>query len=93
MHITGTQGGHSVEIEGSFDNWQHRHALQRSGNDFTLVKLLTPGTYQVGVTEACYVYFSVQAQRKHNLARMFTQAKDTCQGQVCIVNLYRHQCR
>lgn len=36
-----------MEIEGSFDNWATRHSLQRSGKDFTLVKRLTPGVYQV----------------------------------------------
>ena len=43
----GTHGGHTVEVEGSFDNWATRHSLQRSGRDFTLVKLLAPGVYQV----------------------------------------------
>ena len=43
----GTAGGHAVEVEGSFDNWATRHPLQRSGKDFTLVKLLPPGVYQV----------------------------------------------
>lgn len=51
-YLTGTQGGQSVEVEGSFDNWQHRHALQRSGNDFTLVRLLPPGIYQVSATHS-----------------------------------------
>ena len=45
--IAGTNGGHAVEVEGSFDNWTTRHPLQRSGKDFTLVKLLPPGVYQV----------------------------------------------
>ena len=43
----GTNGGHAVEVESSFDNWATRHPLQRSGKDFTLVKLLPPGVYQV----------------------------------------------
>ncbi len=43
----GTHGGHSVEVEGSFDSWATRHSLQHSGKDFTLVKLLAPGVYQV----------------------------------------------
>ena len=47
MYASGTNGGLSVEIEGSFDNWSTRHSLQRSGKDFTLVKLLAPGVYQV----------------------------------------------
>jgi hypothetical protein len=36
-----------VELEGSFDSWTQRHAMQRSGKDFTIVKLLPPGVYQV----------------------------------------------
>ncbi|DBB09495.1 TPA: hypothetical protein ACH3X3_008055 [Trebouxia sp. C0006] len=44
--ILWTNGGNSVEVEGSFDNWTTRHSLQRSGKDFTLVKLLAPGVYQ-----------------------------------------------
>jgi 5'-AMP-activated protein kinase regulatory beta subunit len=39
-------GGAHVELEGSFDGWSARHALQRSGRDFSLVKLLAPGVYQ-----------------------------------------------
>lgn len=35
-----------MEVEGSFDNWTNRQALQRSGKDFTIVKLLPPGVYQ-----------------------------------------------
>ena len=40
-------GGQRVELEGSFDNWTQRHVMQRSGKDFTLVRLLPPGVYQV----------------------------------------------
>ena len=43
----GSGGGEIVELEGSFDNWQSRQRMQRSGKDFTLVKLLPPGVYQV----------------------------------------------
>lgn len=39
-------GGASVELEGSFDNWTSRHVMQKSGRDFSLVKLLSPGVYQ-----------------------------------------------
>lgn len=39
--------GHEVAIEGSFDNWTTRHTLQRTGKNFTVVKLLPPGVYQV----------------------------------------------
>lgn len=39
-------GGNHVDLEGSFDNWTQRHTMQRSGKDFTLVKLLPPGVYQ-----------------------------------------------
>lgn len=44
----GSHGGEHVEVEGSFDNWTTRQALQRSGKDFTVIKLLPPGVYQVG---------------------------------------------
>jgi 5'-AMP-activated protein kinase regulatory beta subunit len=39
-----------VQVEGSFDNWTTRQQLQRSGREFTVVKLLPPGVYQVGDT-------------------------------------------
>jgi len=41
-----SHGGEHVEVEGSFDNWATRQTLQRSGKDFTIVKLLPPGVYQ-----------------------------------------------
>lgn len=43
----GSHGGEHVEVEGSFDNWTSRQPLQRTGRDFTLIKLLPPGVYQV----------------------------------------------
>ncbi len=43
----GSHGGNHVEVEGSFDNWSMRQPMQRSGKDFTIVKLLPPGVYQV----------------------------------------------
>lgn len=45
--IVWAHGGSHVELEGSFDNWTQRFTMQRSGKDFTLVKLLAPGVYQV----------------------------------------------
>jgi 5'-AMP-activated protein kinase regulatory beta subunit len=34
-------------VEGSFDNWQSRQALHRSGTrEFAIVKMLPPGVYQ-----------------------------------------------
>ena len=45
----GGHGGNHVEVEGSFDNWTMRQPMQRSGKDFTIVKLLPPGVYQVPV--------------------------------------------
>ncbi len=45
--IAGSHGGEHVEVEGSFDNWGVRHAMQKSGKDFTIIKLLPPGVYQV----------------------------------------------
>ena len=45
--VNRTQGGSVVEVEGSFDNWQSRQALHRSGNrEFAIVKMLPPGVYQ-----------------------------------------------
>mmetsp|Transcript_23690 Transcript_23690/g.56546 ORF Transcript_23690/g.56546 Transcript_23690/m.56546 type:complete len:273 (-) Transcript_23690:203-1021(-) len=41
-----SHGGSHVEVQGSFDNWTTRQELQRSGKDFTIVKLLPPGVYQ-----------------------------------------------
>lgn len=43
----GSHGGEHVQVEGSFDNWTTRQQLQRSGREFTVVKLLPPGVYQV----------------------------------------------
>ena len=43
----GSHGGNQVAVEGSFDNWTSRQTLQRSGKNFTVVKLLPPGVYQV----------------------------------------------
>lgn len=36
-----------MEVEGSFDNWSTRQILQRTGKDFTIIRLLPPGVYQV----------------------------------------------
>jgi len=36
-----------VEVEGSFDNWTTRQPLQHTGKDWTIIKLLPPGVYQV----------------------------------------------
>lgn len=44
--IAWSLGGQHVELEGSFDNWTTRHVMQKSGKDFSLVKLLPPGVYQ-----------------------------------------------
>ncbi|OUS44052.1 hypothetical protein BE221DRAFT_23258 [Ostreococcus tauri] len=45
--INWTQGGNSVEVEGSFDNWQSRQTLHKSGNrEFAIVMSLRPGVYQ-----------------------------------------------
>ncbi|PNH10767.1 SNF1-related protein kinase regulatory subunit beta-2, partial [Tetrabaena socialis] len=41
-----SHGGSHVEVEGSFDNWTTRQPLQKSGKDFTIIKLLPPGVYQ-----------------------------------------------
>lgn len=44
----GSHGGGHVEVEGSFDNWTTRQPLQYTGKDWTIIKLLPPGVYQVG---------------------------------------------
>lgn len=45
--ITWTQGGSVVEVEGSFDGWQTRTQLHRSGNrEFSVIKSFPPGVYQ-----------------------------------------------
>mmetsp|Transcript_8523 Transcript_8523/g.14632 ORF Transcript_8523/g.14632 Transcript_8523/m.14632 type:complete len:261 (-) Transcript_8523:724-1506(-) len=44
--IIWSHGGNHVEVEGSFDNWSTRQVLQRTGKDFTIVKLMPPGVYQ-----------------------------------------------
>jgi hypothetical protein len=45
--IAGSHGGSHVEVEGSFDNWTTRQPLQHTGKDWTIIKLLPPGVYQV----------------------------------------------
>ena len=47
LPIPGSHGGSDVQVEGSFDNWTTRQVLQRSGKEYTIVKLLPPGVYQV----------------------------------------------
>lgn len=44
--IAWSHGGAQVGVIGSWDNWQTRQQLQRSGRDFTLIKVLQPGVYQ-----------------------------------------------
>ncbi|XP_058753261.1 SNF1-related protein kinase regulatory subunit beta-2-like [Vicia villosa] len=44
--ITWSYGGKDVSVEGSWDNWKSRTRLQRSGKDFTILKVLPSGVYQ-----------------------------------------------
>lgn len=44
--ITWSHDGHEVAVEGSWDNWKTRIPLQRSGKDFTIMKVLPSGVYQ-----------------------------------------------
>lgn len=44
--ITWCYGGKEVAVEGSWDNWKTRMPLQRSGKDFTIMKVLPSGVYQ-----------------------------------------------
>jgi 5'-AMP-activated protein kinase regulatory beta subunit len=39
-------------VEGSFDNWTTRQPLQHTGKDWTIIKLLPPGVYQVRRTSS-----------------------------------------
>ncbi|XP_031102260.1 SNF1-related protein kinase regulatory subunit beta-2 [Ipomoea triloba] len=39
-------GGKEVSVEGSWDDWKTRKPLQRSGKDFTIMKVLPSGVYQ-----------------------------------------------
>ncbi|KAF5203811.1 Snf1-related protein kinase regulatory subunit beta-2 like, partial [Thalictrum thalictroides] len=44
--ITWNHGGKEVAVEGSWDNWRTKQPLQRSGKDFTIMKVLPTGVYQ-----------------------------------------------
>ncbi|KAI3680434.1 hypothetical protein L6452_35204 [Arctium lappa] len=44
--ITWSYDGKEVAVEGSWDNWKSRKSLQRSGKDFTILKVLPSGVYQ-----------------------------------------------
>ncbi|XP_031270390.1 SNF1-related protein kinase regulatory subunit beta-2 [Pistacia vera] len=44
--ITWSYDGQEVTVEGSWDNWKTRIPLQRSGKDFTIMKVLPSGVYQ-----------------------------------------------
>ncbi|NP_001266176.1 Tau2 [Solanum lycopersicum] len=44
--ISWTYEGKDIAVEGSWDNWKSRNILQRSGKDFTILKVLPSGVYQ-----------------------------------------------
>ncbi|GKV15201.1 hypothetical protein SLEP1_g26003 [Rubroshorea leprosula] len=44
--ITWSYDGKTVAVEGSWDNWRTRIPLQRSGKDFTIMKVLPSGVYR-----------------------------------------------
>lgn len=44
--IMWSYGGKDVAVEGSWDDWKTRKLLQRSGKDFTIMKVLPSGVYQ-----------------------------------------------
>ncbi|KAL2473518.1 5'-AMP-activated protein kinase beta-2 subunit protein [Forsythia ovata] len=44
--ITWSFDGKEVAVEGSWDDWKTRKPLQRSGKDFTIMKVLPSGVYQ-----------------------------------------------
>ncbi|GAV59845.1 AMPKBI domain-containing protein [Cephalotus follicularis] len=43
--ITWSYGGREVAVEGSWDDWKSRVLLQKSGKDFTIMKVLPSGVY------------------------------------------------
>ncbi|XVF20213.1 hypothetical protein REPUB_Repub11eG0178400 [Reevesia pubescens] len=43
--ITWNYGGNDVAVEGSWDNWRSRRALQRSGKDHSILLVLPSGIY------------------------------------------------
>ncbi|XP_072975493.1 SNF1-related protein kinase regulatory subunit beta-1-like [Typha angustifolia] len=43
--ITWSSGGNDVLVEGSWDNWSSRKALQKSGKDYTILLVLPSGIY------------------------------------------------
>ncbi|RLN29565.1 SNF1-related protein kinase regulatory subunit beta-1-like [Panicum miliaceum] len=43
--ITWSQGGNEVFLEGSWDNWTSRRALERSGKDHAILLVLPSGVY------------------------------------------------
>ncbi|XP_039004581.1 SNF1-related protein kinase regulatory subunit beta-1-like [Hibiscus syriacus] len=43
--ITWNYGGNDVAVEGSWDNWRSRKALQRSGSDLSILLVLPSGIY------------------------------------------------
>ncbi|OEL21003.1 SNF1-related protein kinase regulatory subunit beta-1 [Dichanthelium oligosanthes] len=47
--ITWSQGGNEVFVEGSWDNWTSRRALERSGKDHTILLVLPSGIYHYRV--------------------------------------------
>ncbi|XP_073055948.1 SNF1-related protein kinase regulatory subunit beta-2-like [Primulina eburnea] len=44
--ITWSYGGKEVAVEGSWNDWKTSEPLQRSGKDFTIMKVLPSGFYQ-----------------------------------------------
>ncbi|CAI9087119.1 OLC1v1021111C1 [Oldenlandia corymbosa var. corymbosa] len=44
--ITWSHDGKEVFVEGSWDNWKTRTILEKSGKDFTVMKVLPSGVYQ-----------------------------------------------
>ncbi|OAY43435.1 SNF1-related protein kinase regulatory subunit beta-2 [Manihot esculenta] len=44
--ISWSYGGKEIAVEGSWDNWKKRIPLQRSGKDYSIMKVLPSGVYQ-----------------------------------------------
>ncbi|KAL2495498.1 5'-AMP-activated protein kinase beta-2 subunit protein [Forsythia ovata] len=63
--IIWSHGGQEVAVEGSWDDWMTRKPLQRSGKDFTIMKVLPSGVY--------HYRFVVDGQRRYSPDMLWDQ--------------------
>ncbi|CAI9783989.1 unnamed protein product [Fraxinus pennsylvanica] len=64
--IIWSHGGQEVAVEGSWDGWMTRKPLQRSGKDFTILKVLPSGVY--------HYRFIVDGQSRYSPDMLWDQA-------------------